>query len=160
MAQGTRNIVYAGFMKKILIVDDSLESLVYITMQLDKIMPNCSYLVTTSPKEALELFKVFRNSISLIVTDNMMPGISGCELAEKCKQLKSDVPILLVTAYAGDVDEANIEGLLSKPVSALTLAEATNMAMNSTCLLTDRTQVGETANSILKTLSDIKDSLK
>ena len=53
-------------------------------------------------------------NVDLLFTDIAMPGMNGFELAEKARQSKADLPILLMTGYA---DFAELEtGTLHIPV--------------------------------------------
>ena len=60
-------------------------------------------------------------SLILILSDINMPGMTGLELLPKAKALRSDVPVIMITAY-GDEDtkrralEGGAETLLSKPI--------------------------------------------
>ena len=65
-------------------------------------------------------------SIILILSDINMPGMSGLELLPKAKAMRSDVPIIMITAY-GDAEtkrqalENGAEALLTKPIDFGTL---------------------------------------
>jgi CheY-like chemotaxis protein len=52
-----------------------------------------------SAKEALEILESGTH-VDAIVTDHAMPGMTGTELAERARQLRPDIPILLATGYA------------------------------------------------------------
>ena len=71
--------------------------------------------------------------IELIVTDVMMPEMTGTELAAEVQRLYPDIAILYVTGYvgeAGDAEELAGRELLRKPftVNALAAAVATALA--------------------------------
>jgi CheY-like chemotaxis protein len=57
----------------------------------------------------------------LILSDINMPGMTGLEMLPKVKELRPDVPVIMITAY-GDPDtkrkaiEGGAEGLLTKPI--------------------------------------------
>src|ERR1700686_2180803 len=57
----------------------------------------------------------------LIFSDINMPGMTGLEMLPKVKELRPDVPVIMVTAY-GDADtkrkaiESGADGLLTKPI--------------------------------------------
>ena len=59
----------------------------------------------TNPLLALEHYKQRVDKYSLIITDLRMPGMGGLELANKIRELDSNVKIFLITAF----DIANIE---------------------------------------------------
>jgi len=56
-------------------------------------------LEATSGKEALKQFKTMNDNISAIVIDVAMPEMSGPELYEKLKTLRTDLPTVFVTGY-------------------------------------------------------------
>jgi len=64
----------------------------------------------------------------LILSDINMPGMSGLEMLPKVKEMRPDVPVIMVTAY-GDPDtkrkaiEGGAEGLLTKPIDFTLLRE-------------------------------------
>jgi signal transduction histidine kinase len=72
-------------------------------------------IVARDAHQALAM--VERNSIDLVVTDVMMPGISGPELIAKLRAERPDLPALLVSGYAseGQLDSVGDAALLSKP---------------------------------------------
>jgi CheY-like chemotaxis protein len=65
-------------------------------------------------------------SLILILSDINMPGMSGLELLPKAKDMRPDVPIIMITAY-GDAEtkrkalENGAEALLTKPIDFGTL---------------------------------------
>jgi CheY-like chemotaxis protein len=64
----------------------------------------------------------------LILSDINMPGMTGLEMLPKVKELRPDVPVIMITAY-GDPDtkrkaiEGGAEGLLTKPIDFTLLRE-------------------------------------
>ncbi len=67
--------------------------------------------------EALELFAP--GLFDLVITDYAMPGMAGNELANKIKLMAPTQPILMITAYADDLEGGGnpIDALLNKPFS-------------------------------------------
>jgi CheY-like chemotaxis protein len=65
-------------------------------------------------------------SLSLILSDVNMPGMSGLELLPKARAARPDVPIIMITAY-GDAEtkrkalEGGAEALLTKPIDFVML---------------------------------------
>jgi CheY-like chemotaxis protein len=71
-------------------------------------------LEATGGAEGLELF--LSHSVDAVVLDYQMPGMNGDVVAAKMKRAKSDVPIMLLSAY-GPLPEsklATVDTFLSK----------------------------------------------
>jgi len=80
-----------------------------------------------SPAEALTIASEGIESFDVVVTDVVMPGLSGGELADKLEQIRPGLPVLFVSGYA----DAEVIGrgqlragrqLLSKPFTGAELA--------------------------------------
>ena len=60
-------------------------------------------------------------SLILILSDINMPGMTGLEMLPKVKEMRPEVPVIMITAY-GDAEtkrkalESGAEGLLTKPI--------------------------------------------
>ena len=60
-------------------------------------------------------------SLILILSDINMPGMTGLEMLPKVKEIRPQVPVIMITAY-GDADtkrkalESGASGLLTKPI--------------------------------------------
>lgn len=60
-------------------------------------------------------------SLILILSDINMPGMTGLEMLPKVKEIRPQVPVIMITAY-GDADtrrkalENGASGLLTKPI--------------------------------------------
>ena len=70
----------------------------------------------------------------LILSDINMPGMTGLEMLPKVKEIRPDVPAIMITAY-GDADtkrkaiEGGAEGLLTKPIDFTLLREEIDMRL-------------------------------
>ena len=66
--------------------------------------------------EALSVFHVHRNAISLVLTDVLMPKMNGPKLVDHIRSIDPDVPVLFISAYCDTLSGAmkNIE-CLPKP---------------------------------------------
>ena len=67
--------------------------------------------------------------VDLLVTDMVMPGISGRELIAQFAAVRPRVPIVAITGFAGEADqpardEVGLSGLVTKPFSADALLRA------------------------------------
>jgi len=64
----------------------------------------------------------------LILSDINMPGMTGLEMLPRIKEMRPDVPVIMITAY-GDAEtkrraiESGATGLLTKPIDFTVLRE-------------------------------------
>jgi CheY-like chemotaxis protein len=75
-----------------------------------------------SATDALSRIKAtIEQSLILILSDINMPGMTGLEMLPKVKEIRPDVPVIMITAY-GDAEtkrkaiEGGATGLLTKPI--------------------------------------------
>ncbi|MGC4081046.1 MAG: response regulator [Vicinamibacterales bacterium] len=86
------------------------------------------------PIEALDTFKATPDAFDALVTDFAMPRMSGTELARAVRQLRPELPVVLVTGRIGDddrafVSEAGVSELVLKPFGLDQLAAAIERAL-------------------------------
>lgn len=93
----------------ILLVDDEPEIVNIGKNFLEKL--GYKALIARNGLEAIELLKVFKNEISLIVLDLIMPEMNGQQAYGEIKKMVPDARVLISTGYA--VDD-RIEDLMSK----------------------------------------------
>lgn len=109
--------------ESILLVDD--EDDVLATQR--RLLMRLGYRVAaySDPASALSAFAKDPARFDLVLTDLVMPGLNGEELAKEIRRLKPDVPIIINSAYrsepAGQVDEAGYT-VLAKPTNPPELA--------------------------------------
>ena len=85
-----------------------------------KSLARAGYSVLEAPDAAaaLHLFSTHGPWINLVITDAVMPGMSGPELAAHLTRVRPALPILLMTGYTDRMgDEPGIMHLLNKPFS-------------------------------------------
>ena len=80
-------------------------------------------MTTPGPAGALELCADRKAEIGMLVTDVVMPGMTGIELAERARDLRPGLPVLFMSGYPGDVipEEPRLRRdghLVSKPFSS------------------------------------------
>lgn len=112
--------------ERLLIVDDE-EAILGVW---SRSLPSVGYQLTLikDPSEALELFSSDPNAFDVVITDQTMPKMKGDELSERIRELRSDIPIILITGYSDslqskDTGEMSIDEFLIKPVSPHRLTE-------------------------------------
>jgi len=111
---------------EILVVEDEEAIALLCKLNLEK----AGYRVTiaNNGKEGLEIFEADPTRFKLVVTDQLMPGLTGTELAKKIHSAQSSMPIILTSGFNNLMLEDNVlpEGvnkLLDKPYSPLELRE-------------------------------------
>jgi CheY-like chemotaxis protein len=73
-------------------------------------------------------------SLILILSDINMPGMTGLEMLPKVKEIRPDVPVIMITAY-GDPETrrkalaGGATGLLTKPIDFALLREEIDMRL-------------------------------
>lgn len=80
----------------VLFVDDELPVLSSLKRLFDDTAHRCIFC--PSPVEALEIVK--KEKISVVVSDNQMPGMSGIEFLINLRRLSPDTVRIMMTAYA------------------------------------------------------------
>src|SRR5260221_4300247 len=70
--------------------------------------------------EAVELYKQFRNIISLVVVDLGLPRLDGREVFERIRRLNTDAKVIFVSGYgnkklAADLRDAGGREFIEKP---------------------------------------------
>jgi PAS domain S-box-containing protein len=129
-AEGTQ--VGAEESETILVVEDNTDVRAYLA----EVLRSLNYKVTTVPNTQAALDVLQQNGpIDLLLTDIVMPGGNGRELAKQAAILRPDVQVLFMTGYSrnavvhqGRLDEG--VDLLQKPVSQAQLATRVRMALD------------------------------
>lgn len=121
--------------ERILVVDDEINMLSLLKEMLSRL----GYKVVTqnSSLDALELFKEKPMDFDVVVSDLTMPKMTGELLAQKLKEVREDIPIIICTGFSDDLGkdflESNIlSAFLMKPVPAKILAKEIRKALGDT----------------------------
>jgi PAS domain S-box-containing protein len=127
----TVNATVRGTETILLVEDDEL----VLDMQ-RRVLTRCGYRViaTLSPEEAVELCGEGELRVDLLVTDVVMPGMNGRELARRVVELQPDVRVLYVSGYAQQADApGDVSGagslLVEKPILSNTFAAKVKEAL-------------------------------
>ncbi len=113
--------------ERILFVDDETP---IIEMNI-ALLERLGYQVSAeeSSVKALDLFAAEPDAFDLVITDQAMPELSGIELAERIRSIRSNIPIIIITGFSETIDaerarKMGIRQFLMKPVVRSELAEA------------------------------------
>ncbi len=111
----------------ILIIDDE-EML--LTMG-DMVLSSFGYQVLTANggHKAIELFTARLNDIDLVITDLVMPKMSGREVIERLRKISPNVRIICSSGYSRALKSHNEELYLQKPFTSLDLLRKVKQAL-------------------------------
>jgi PAS domain S-box-containing protein len=93
-------------------------------------------LAATSPEAALRHASDFHQAIDLLLTDAVMPGMLGNEVASRARALRPGLPVLYMSGYAQPILDTQgaldpHASLLEKPFSEITLLTRVGRALGS-----------------------------
>jgi PAS domain S-box-containing protein len=88
-----------------------------------------------SSTAALEAFRANPDRFDAVLTDEVMPDLTGTELAQALRKLQPAIPILLMTGYSGGkllshAAESGVNQVLRKPLRRRDLAESLARVLN------------------------------
>ena len=122
-----------GHGERVLLVDDEKLFIELLRMALTEL----GYVVeaVTQPAAALDLLRAAPSRFALVITDQVMPGMTGLQLAAEIRQIRPDQPIILMTGYsltitAERVQAAGVAQLLLKPITPRALGAAVRAALS------------------------------
>jgi signal transduction histidine kinase/ActR/RegA family two-component response regulator len=110
----------------ILVVDDE-ESLVHLA---EEVLASLGYepVGCVGASEALRVFNAAPQRFDAVLTDAIMPAMSGTELLVELRRLRPGLPGILVSGYGGpdlpgEAQAAGAQAVLTKPLAAADLAQ-------------------------------------
>ncbi len=94
--------------------------------------------------EALSVFNADPERIDLLITDVIMPGLNGRQVADELRQYRPELPVLFCSGYSSDLLKneymLNIQGLvIQKPYRSTDLIAAAARLLNSPSARTHET---------------------
>ena len=115
----------------VLVVDDEPDVEALFRQQFRRDLRSQRFMMdfANSATDALKrIASTIEQSLILILSDINMPGMTGLEMLPKVKEIRPDVPVIMITAY-GDPEtrrkalEGGASGLLTKPIDFSLLRE-------------------------------------
>ncbi|MGH1402891.1 MAG: response regulator [Alphaproteobacteria bacterium] len=105
-------------MAKILLAEDDESMLNFLTLALER-----AGHTVCARRDGVEALQILHEgqTFDLLLTDIVMPGIDGIELAQKAAEIQPEIKIMFVTGFAAmsikDIGNAkeNVPQMLSKP---------------------------------------------
>lgn len=102
---------------KVLVVDDNEDVLKTITKYLEQ--KNFHVVAVTNGLDALKMFEAEDGDFDLLITDLVMPSISGVAIISIVKERYPEVPIIAITGWGEHPEalatEAKADIVLEKP---------------------------------------------
>jgi len=105
-------------LKKVLVVDDDP----VVGKSIDRILSPRGYAVISAANGPEALDRLAREDYDVVYTDIKMPGMDGLEVASRIKATRPWLPVVIVTGYGSEANEARakdigVAGFLRKPLS-------------------------------------------
>ena len=113
----------------VLVVDDEPDVEALFRQQFRRDLRSQRFMMDFANSAADALRRItgtIEQSLILILSDINMPGMTGLEMLPKVKEIRPEVPVIMITAY-GDADtrrkalENGATGLLTKPIDFVLL---------------------------------------
>jgi len=113
--------------ERILFVDDEEK----ITQMANLMLTSLGYkaTVTTSSLKALQIFKENPDDFDLLISDQVMPDMTGSELAIKVRSIRPEMPIMICSGFTGKLsgskaEELGVNKFMVKPITRRDLGES------------------------------------
>jgi CheY-like chemotaxis protein len=110
----------------ILWVDDEEIALEVWSLMLQKL--GYTVLQARYGYEALEVFEKNKDRISLVILDMRMPGMDGCEVYDRLKEMKPEIKIIIFSGYIDrycidELSKRSFSNYVEKPFKLKELSE-------------------------------------
>jgi CheY-like chemotaxis protein len=120
--------------EKLLLVEDDPAVLSFVESALSRL--GYEVVSTSEPSQAVEIVRDQGQSIDLMITDVVMPGMTGAVLAERVSEIRPDLKVMFVSGYTHDVIAhhgvlTDGIGFLQKPFSPSELGEKIRQVLDA-----------------------------
>jgi PAS domain S-box-containing protein len=129
----------SGGNEKILLVEDDESAASTFTKMLEKL----GYHVTnfTDSQNCLDAIKSNPNDYQLLLTDQVMPRMTGDQLLSQIREIEHELPAIVMTGYSSTITDLNFkdfgfDGFLMKPVISRELNKEIRRILDSRSLRT------------------------
>ena len=108
----------------VLVVDDEPDVEALFRQQFRRDLKTQRFVMDFAVSAADALLRItdpIEQTLILILSDINMPGMTGLEMLPKVREMRPDVPVIMITAYGDDATikratELGAAGLLAKPI--------------------------------------------
>ena len=115
-----RTEIRRGRGERILILDDDELVLRTVDIMVQSLgYEGCKW---SNPLEALEAFREAPDDYDAILADFKMPDMTGLEFADKVREIRPDIPIIIMTGNTGALRDSGVD-YIAKPLSLAQLAD-------------------------------------
>jgi len=128
-----RNEVVTGERELILIADDE-DMLLELE---EELLQRLGYriIIAHNGEEAIQVFEQYKNEVSLVILDVVMPILGGVDAAKEIHRMNDQVPIIFATGYDKDTALKNVgdipnHEIITKPYSAESLSQVICRCLN------------------------------
>jgi CheY-like chemotaxis protein len=116
--------------KKVLVIDDDP----VVGRSFQRVLGGKGYAVISAASGAEALDRLAREDYDVVYTDIKMPGMDGLEVTARIKASRPWLPVVIVTGYGSQANEARaaqlgVAGFLNKPLSPETIEGSAQMAL-------------------------------
>ncbi len=102
-----------------------------------QVLERLGYHVTTrtGSTDSFEAFKANPSKFDLIISDMTMPSMTGVQLCNEIKKIRSDIPVIICTGFSDQINEETskklgIQGYMVKPVIKREIAKTIREVLN------------------------------
>jgi PAS domain S-box-containing protein len=125
--ENSQGPIERGHGERVLLVDDEKPLLIMTAELLSRLGYDPAPF--SDPHSALASLEAMPEAYDIVLTDEMMPGLTGTALARAARKARADLPIILISGYTGPMLtqmalEAGVREVLRKPVQSRELAAA------------------------------------
>lgn len=128
------NVFQTGGKATILVVDDNPADRKFMSIVL--MDGGYNVLEAKSGEEGLRIFKDHQDEIDLVITDMVMPGINGVELARRVRKLSARPKVIFISGHKAQCGPDGQEPeVLEKSDDMFQLLQKTHEVLESRCMI-------------------------